>query len=72
MFDLVPEGLEEGHFPTRKTNWVHSMDGYDKLMGYQKSTFPLAIFCSIDTTEKLFGLRSGLETWILKGSRVVI
>ena len=63
MFDLDPEGLEarcptvkkgktKGHFSTKGTNWVHSMDGHDKLMGYQNSTFPLAIYGSIDTASR--------------------
>ena len=28
------------------------MDGHDKLMGYQNSTFPLAIYGSIDTASR--------------------
>ena len=31
---------------------MHSMDGHDKLMGYHNSTFPLAIYCSIDTASR--------------------
>ena len=34
---------KKGHFTTRGTNWVHSLDGHDKLMGYQNSTFPIAV-----------------------------
>ena len=30
-------------------NWVLSMDGYDKLKGYQNSTFPLAVYGCMDT-----------------------
>ena len=63
MFNLDPEGLEarcptvkkgktKGHFSTKGTNWVHSMDGHDKLMGYQNSTFPFAIYGSIDTARR--------------------
>ena len=63
IFDADPEGLEarcptvkkgktKGHFSTKGTNWVHSMDGHDKLMGYQNSTFPLAIYGSIDTASR--------------------
>ena len=53
MFALDPEGLEDrqidgkkkiGHFVTKGVNWVHSLDGHDKLTGYQNSTFPLAIY----------------------------
>ena len=54
MYDLDPEGLEarsvgakkrkpKGHFTTKGPNFVHSVDGHDKLMGYQNSTYPLAI-----------------------------
>ena len=49
MFDLDPEGKDERSF---LNNWVHSMDGHDKLMGYQNSTFPLAIYGSIDTASR--------------------
>ena len=68
MYDLDPAGLEnrtprfkkklKGHFTTKGPNWVHSLDGHDKLMGYQNSTFPLAIYGCIDTaTRKLLWLR---------------
>ena len=48
MYELDPKGLEnrgvgfnkkkreKGNFTTRGTNWVHSLDGHAKLMGYQK------------------------------------
>lgn len=29
--------------------WTYSLDGHDKLMGYQNHTFPLAIYGSLDT-----------------------
>ena len=32
-----------GHFTTKGTNFVHSIDGHAKLVGYQKDMFPLAI-----------------------------
>ncbi|KAM7427620.1 hypothetical protein ABFA07_021268 [Porites harrisoni] len=70
MMELDPEGLEarggigakkkrqKGNFTTRGTNWVHSLDGHDKLMGYQNSTFPLAIYGCLDTaSRKLLWLR---------------
>ena len=70
MSELDPDGLEtrggvggkkkrkKGHFMTKGTNWVHALDGHDKLMGYQNSTFPLAIYGSIDTaSRKLLWLR---------------
>lgn len=60
MYDLDPEGLEaggsgangrkpRGHFTTKGPNVGHSVDGQDKLMGYQNSTYPPAIFGCIDT-----------------------
>ena len=63
MYDLDPERFEawflmgkkkerKGHFVTKGTNWVNSMDGHDKLMGYQNITFPLAIYGSIDTASR--------------------
>jgi hypothetical protein len=70
MSELDPEGLDtrggvggkkkrkKGHFTTKGTNWVHALDGHDKLMGYQNSTFPLAIYGCIDTaSRKLLWLR---------------
>ena len=69
MSDLDLEGLEarggigakkkeKGTFTTRGSNWVHSLDGHDKLMGYQNSTFPLAIYGCLDTaSRKLLWLR---------------
>ena len=45
-------------FTTRGPNWVHSVDGHNKLMGFQNDTFPLAIYGSIDTaSRKLLWLR---------------
>ena len=59
MYNVDPDALEErapcfkkkkkkGHFTTRGTNWVHSLDGHDKLMDYQNSTFPIAAYGCID------------------------
>lgn len=63
IFNADPEGLEQrtpclkrkkrkGHFTTRGTNWVHSLDGHDKLMGYQNNTFPIAVYGCIDTCSR--------------------
>ena len=30
---------EKGNFTTHGPNWVHSLDGHDKLTGFQYSTF---------------------------------
>jgi hypothetical protein len=80
MYNVDPEGLEnraprfkrkkqKGHFTTKGPNWVHSFDGHDKLMGYQNSTFPLAIYGCIDTaTRKLLWLR----IWVTNSDPKVI
>lgn len=69
MYDLDQDGLEaralaknrlriRGHFTTKGVNWVHSMDGHAKLMGFQKDTFPLGVYGCIDTaSRKLLWLR---------------
>ena len=73
MYALDPEGLEaraggtkkvkqKGHFTTKGPNWVHSVDGHDKLMGLQNSTFPLDVYGCIDNC---YGCVSGSPTPIL-------
>lgn len=69
MQELDPDGLENRAvgaknkkkkqcFTTRGPNWVHSVDGHNKLMGFQNNAFPLAIYGSIDTaSRKLLWLR---------------
>ena len=63
MYNVNPAALEErtpqfkqkkqkGHFMSKGTDWVHSLDGHDKLMGYQNSTFPLAVYACIDTCSR--------------------
>lgn len=60
---LDPSGLEarkpvlkkkkiKGNFISPGPNYVHSLDGHDKLMGFQNWTFPLAIYGSIDTCSR--------------------
>ena len=34
----------KGNFVSEGPNWVHSLDGHDKMMGYQNSTFPIDIY----------------------------
>ena len=81
MYDLDPKGLEargpvgkkktipKGSFTTKGPNWVHSLDGHDKLMGYQNSTFPLAVYGCIDTaSRKLLWLR----IWVTNSDPKVI
>lgn len=63
MYDLDDEGLaarcpvrkqkkKKGHFITKGVNWVFSLDGHDKLMGYKNSTFPLAVYGCLDTASR--------------------
>ena len=63
MYDLDPEGLEnrrvfakkrkpKGCFTSIGPNFVLSVDGHDKLMGYQNSTYPLAVYGCIDTASR--------------------
>lgn len=40
------------NFITKGSDWVYSLDGHDKLMGYQNSTFPLAIYGCLDTSSR--------------------
>jgi hypothetical protein len=80
MCDLDPEGLEaravggkkkrtKGHFTTKGPNFVHSVDGHDKLMGYQNSTYPLAIYGCIDTaSRKILWLR----IWVSNSDPLIV
>ena len=63
MQGIDPEGLESRAvgiknkkkkqcFKTRGPNWVHSVDGHNKLKGFQNDAFPLAIYGSIDTASR--------------------
>ena len=63
MYDLKPELLEnrnprvknkpaKGHFISIGSNWYHSFDGHNQLMGYQNSTFPLAVYGVMDTSSR--------------------
>ena len=48
----------KGNFATRGTKWVHSLDGHAKLIGYQRDTFPIAIYGCIDTaSQKLLWIK---------------
>ena len=47
-----PKQKEKGKYTTKGPNFVHSFDGHDKLLGYQNSTFPLAIYGRIDTASR--------------------
>ena len=64
MYALDREGLKnrvffgakkmcrKGNLTTKGSNWVHSLDSHDKLMGYQNSTYPLAIYSCMDTASR--------------------
>ena len=64
MTDLDKDGLaarggvgfkahkKKGNFSSFGPNWVHSLDGHDKLMGYQNSTFPIAVYGCLDTASR--------------------
>ena len=43
---------EKGTFISAGPNWVMSLDGHDKLMGFQNNTFPIAIYGAIDTASR--------------------
>ena len=43
---------KKGIFTSAGPNWCFSMDGHDKLMGFQNSSFPLAIYGCIDTCSR--------------------
>ena len=63
MTDADPERLEnrkpilkekktKSTFSSVSPNWVLSMDGHDKLMGYQNSIFPLVVYGCMDTASR--------------------
>ena len=70
MIDVDSAGLEnrkpilkkkktKGTFSSVDPNWVLSMDGHDKLMGYQNNTFPLVVYGCMDTaSRKLLFIRT--------------
>jgi len=60
MWELDPDGVKSGRVWKKKNlpkrtfvcdspNWLFSLDGHDKMMGYQNSTFPPAIYGCLDT-----------------------
>ena len=63
MTELHDEGLkrrgvttkkkpQKGYFTSKCIDWTHSLDGHCKLMGYQRSTSPLAVYGRIDTASR--------------------
>ena len=81
MYELHPEGLKahggvgakkdrkKGNFTTWGLNWVNSLDGRDKLMGYQNFTFPLAIYGCMDTSSRKL---LWLKVWITNSNPQLI
>ncbi|KAJ7384822.1 hypothetical protein OS493_019499 [Desmophyllum pertusum] len=49
---IKKEKKRKGHFISKGTDLVHFLDGHDKLMSYQNSTFPLAVYGCIDTCSR--------------------
>jgi len=57
LCDLDPDGVEarnvkkkeERPFISAAPGWTFSLDGHDKMMGFQNSTFPIAIYGCLDT-----------------------
>lgn len=49
-----------GHYVTEGVNWFLSIDGHDKMMGYQNSTFPIAIYGMLDQASRKIVL---LKCW---------
>ena len=59
----------KGHFVTVGPNWTYSMDGHDKLMGFQNSTFPLAVYGAIDTASRKILM---LKIWTTNSEPVLV
>lgn len=57
------------HFTTKGPDWVFSLNGHDKLMGYQNSTFPLAIYGCIDTASRRIMF---LRVWVTNSKPEVV
>ena len=60
MFTANPQGMEARSVKKKKkkpkqpfvsngSNWTLSLDGHNKLMGFQNCTFPIAIYGCLDT-----------------------
>ena len=69
MTELDPDGVQERRikkdvkkkkvpFQSDGPDWLHSLDGHDKSMGFQNWTFPIALYGSLDTfSRKLMFLK---------------
>ena len=80
MWDLDPQGVEARKLRKKKRsmkkpficdgpNWLSSLNGHDKMMGFQNSTFPLALYGCLDTFSRkiLF-----LHVWTRNSDPLVI
>ena len=55
---IMKKNPENGNFTSKGIDWTHSLAGNCKLMGYQRSTFPLSVYGCIDTaSRKVISLR---------------
>ena len=43
---------EKGSFISAGSDWVMSLDGHEKLMGFHNNTVPIVIYGAIDTASK--------------------
>ena len=70
--DMDPEGLEERNVQKKGRKkrpftslWLVSLDGHDKLCGYQNWTFPLGVYRCLDTfSRKILFLFVCFSNWI--------
>ena len=85
MYDLDPEGLKarggigakkkrkKGNFSSKGPNFVHSLDGHDKMMGTKTAHFHwLFTAALIQQAEKYCGFESGrqirIQNWLVVGT----
>ena len=81
MYDLDPKGMEargpvgrkkaktRGSFSSKGPNVVHSWDGHDKLMGYQNSIYPLAVYGRINNASRKL---LWLSVWVKNSNPKII
>ena len=73
VYNVDPVALEErapqfkkkpkGNFTSCGSNWVHFLDGHDKLTGYQNSTFPIAEYGGMDTCSRKMWIRVWMNNY---------
>ena len=80
MYDLDPDALQErqpctrdkrkrGQFVTRGVNWTWSLDGHNKLMGFENWTFPLGVYGCYDTASRKVMF---LKVWTSNSSPLLV